>query len=112
MTPRVGDQSALDPCSEIAWHAPVRVLRLHLQGLPTLATRDRRDAREHTMREKAKQPDDPLIVESSVPALQPLSRIQQRLVRSAVEIQAEDPAALLFQHSVFCQTGLPYRDPG
>src|SRR4051812_33745720 len=64
------------------------------------------------MRETAKQPDDPLIVESGFPALQPLSRIQQRLIQSAGEIAQEDPASVLYQHTVFCQTGLPYRDPG
>ena len=37
---------------------------------------------------------------------------QQRLIRSAVEIEADDPDAILFQHTVFCQTGLPYRNPG
>jgi hypothetical protein len=64
------------------------------------------------MREKATQPDDPLIVESSVPVLQPLSRIQQRLIQSAGEIAQEDPASILYQHTVFCQTSMPYRDPG
>lgn len=49
---------------------------------------------------------------SDLPALRPLSRIEQRLVRSAVEIEAEDPDSILYQHTVFCQTGLPYRDPG
>src|SRR5215216_2633207 len=113
MTSRVGDQPALDVRSEIAWHVPARVLRLHLQGVAhSLATRDWRDAREQAMREKATQPDDPLIVESSVPTLQPLSRIQQRLIQSAGEIVAEDPEGTLFQHTVFCQTGLPYRNPG
>ena len=47
-----------------------------------------------------------------LPALTPPSRVQQRLIRSAVEIEADDPGAILFQHTVFCQTGLPYRDPG
>jgi hypothetical protein len=64
------------------------------------------------MREKATQADDPLIVESSVPVLQPLSRIQQRLIQSAGEIAQEDPASILYQHTVFCQTSMPYRDPG
>jgi Plasmid encoded RepA protein len=64
------------------------------------------------MRETARQPANPLVVENDLPALQPLSRIQGRLVRSAVEIAQEDPASALFQHSVFCQTCLPYRDPG
>jgi Plasmid encoded RepA protein len=47
-----------------------------------------------------------------LPALKPPSRVQQRLIRSAVEIEADDPDAILFQHTVFCQTGLPYRNPG
>jgi replication initiator protein len=36
-----------------------------------------------------------------------LSRVQRRLIEPRPE---EDD--LVFQHSVFCQTGLPYRDPG
>jgi hypothetical protein len=64
------------------------------------------------MRKTAMKPDELLIVESGFPALQPLSRIQQRLIQSAGEIAQEDPASVLFQHSVFCQTCLPYRDPG
>jgi hypothetical protein len=40
------------------------------------------------------------------------SRVRQRLIQSAVEIEADDPNAILFQHTVFCQTGLPYRNPG
>jgi Plasmid encoded RepA protein len=40
------------------------------------------------------------------------SRTQQRLIQSAGAIAADDPVEVLFQHSVFCQTGLPYRDPG
>ena len=31
---------------------------------------------------------------------------------SAVEIETADPASILFQHTVLCQTGMPYRDPG
>jgi Plasmid encoded RepA protein len=37
----------------------------------------------------------------------PLSRVQRRIIEHRPE---EDD--LVFQHSVFCQTGLPYRDPG
>lgn len=47
-----------------------------------------------------------------LPAIKPLSRIEQRLIQSAVAIEADDPEAILYQHTVFCQTGLPYRDPG
>jgi hypothetical protein len=49
---------------------------------------------------------------ADLPALRPLSRIEQRLIRSSVAIEADDPDAILFQHTVFCQTGLPYRNPG
>ena len=50
--------------------------------------------------------------EHVLPRIKPLSRVHRRLIRSAVEIEADDPESLLFQHTVFCQTGLPYRDPG
>ena len=56
--------------------------------------------------------DDQQSLFGELPALTPPSRIQQRLIRSAVEIEADDPDAILFQHTVFCQTGLPYRNPG
>ena len=56
--------------------------------------------------------DDQQSLFGDLPALTPPSRIQQRLIRSAVEIEADDPDAILFQHTVFCQTGLPYRNPG
>ena len=56
--------------------------------------------------------DDQQSLFGALPAMRPPSRIQQRLIRSAVEIEANDPDAILFQHTVFCQTGLPYRDPG
>lgn len=29
-----------------------------------------------------------------------------------MEIEADGPATITYQHTVFCQTGLPYRDPG
>ena len=40
--------------------------------------------------------------------LKSLSRIQNRLLAPSSDNDQE----LCFQHSVFCQTGLPYRDPG
>ena len=42
----------------------------------------------------------------------PVSPVKARLIESSVAIQADDPDTILFQHSVFCQTSLPYRDPG
>jgi hypothetical protein len=50
--------------------------------------------------------------DNDVPAIRPPSRIQQRLIQSAGEIVQEDAASILYQHTVFCQTALPYRDPG
>ena len=39
--------------------------------------------------------------------------IQQRLIAaSAANIEQPDLRSLLYQHTVFCQTSLPYRDPG
>lgn len=38
--------------------------------------------------------------------------INQRLIASSVQIAARLPDDILFQHTVFCQTVLPYRDPG
>jgi hypothetical protein len=55
---------------------------------------------------------EPVQLSNVFPKVRPLSRVQRRLIRSAVEIEADDPESLLFQHTVFCQTGLPYRDPG
>lgn len=39
----------------------------------------------------------------------PLSRVNKRLLEPCSE---HDDSEICFQHSVFCQTGLPYRDPG
>jgi hypothetical protein len=56
--------------------------------------------------------DDQQSLFGELPALPSPSHVQRRLIRSAVEIEADEPDAILFQHTVFCQTGLPYRDPG
>ncbi|MEL6445863.1 MAG: replication protein RepA [Bacteroidota bacterium] len=42
-----------------------------------------------------------------------LTPVQERLIQSAVDIvESPEPNEVLFQHSVLCQTILPYRDPG
>jgi hypothetical protein len=46
------------------------------------------------------------------PSAPALSRLKQRRIEAATAIAETDPEGLLFQHSVFCQTSLPYRDPG
>jgi hypothetical protein len=38
--------------------------------------------------------------------------VQHRLIEAAASIVENDKSELCFQHTVFCQTGLPYRDPG
>ena len=55
---------------------------------------------------------EPVQLFNVFPKVRPLSWVQRRVIRSAVEIEADDPESILFQHTVFCQTGLPYRDPG
>jgi hypothetical protein len=47
-------------------------------------------------------------LEAATKALKPLSRVQNRLLEPCPEHQPN----ICFQHSVLCQTGLPYRDPG
>ena len=39
------------------------------------------------------------------------SAIEQRLIDGA-DINPDDPKSILFQHTVLCQTRLPFRDPG
>ena len=36
----------------------------------------------------------------------------KRLLDAAALTASEAPAFILYQHTIFCQTGLPYRDPG
>lgn len=45
-------------------------------------------------------------------AVQFLSPTKRRLLRSAAEIEGENPDTILYQHTVFCQIGMPYRDLG
>lgn len=41
-----------------------------------------------------------------------LGPVKRRLIVSSAEIEADAPDSILFQHTVFCQTGMPYRNPG
>jgi hypothetical protein len=60
--------------------------------------------------------------ESDLPGLVPLSasllsvkrpsQIKCRLIRGSAELQEGDADSIVFQHSVLCQTVMPYRDPG
>jgi Plasmid encoded RepA protein len=44
--------------------------------------------------------------------LLPLTPIKQRLADGAGEIAESEPESILYQHTVLCQTGMPYRNPG
>ena len=44
-----------------------------------------------------------------LPEVKPLSRTELRIIEAAADM---DPKTLLYQHTVFCQASLPYRDPG
>ena len=43
---------------------------------------------------------------------QPLTLIKSRVINTAGRIATEERADIAYQHSILCQTGLPYRDPG
>src|SRR5512143_1832279 len=58
-------------------------------------------AREQQAREKA-----------HAEGRRPLSAVKRRMIESSVKVAATLPDEILFQHSVSCQTVLPYRDPG
>ena len=47
-------------------------------------------------------------IEAASKPFKPLTRVQNRLLEPCPEHEFE----ICFQHSVLCQTGLPYRDPG
>ena len=42
----------------------------------------------------------------------PPSRVEYRLIQGRTAVEADDPYSIVYQHTVFCQTGLPYRNPG
>lgn len=43
---------------------------------------------------------------------EPMSRVQKRLVNSCTAIDIDLPKLITYQHSIFCQVSLPYRNPG
>jgi hypothetical protein len=44
--------------------------------------------------------------------INPNGRSCRRLIKPIGEYEADSKQRLSFQHTVFCQTGLPYRNPG
>jgi hypothetical protein len=51
-------------------------------------------------------------VASALPALRPMSQTRQRLVEASTAIRDDRPSSVVYQHTVLCQTCLPYRNPG
>lgn len=47
-----------------------------------------------------------------LPAIKQLSPTNLRVLQAAISIDEEKPQSILYQHTVLCQTCLPYRDPG
>jgi hypothetical protein len=47
-----------------------------------------------------------------LPAIKKPSRIKSRLIEASNAIAEGASGEIYFQHSVFCQTSMPYRDPG
>jgi Plasmid encoded RepA protein len=48
----------------------------------------------------------------ALPKTKPLTPVQRRRLESAVAIADDPPEGITFQHTVLCQTCLPYRDQG
>jgi hypothetical protein len=44
--------------------------------------------------------------------IKPLSRVDRRLIYKGADIIENQPEDITYQHTVLCQTSLPYRDPG
>ena len=77
------------------------------------AAEEAKRAEQEAVKRAAEQ--DPAIVAALEPIkarARALSPVKRRLQESAVRVMAEPPDEIIYQHSVFCQTVLPYRDPG
>jgi Plasmid encoded RepA protein len=48
----------------------------------------------------------------ALPLAKPMTPVQRRRLDSAIAIADDPPEGITFQHTVLCQTSLPYRDPG
>ena len=49
-----------------------------------------------------KQPDKP----------KPLSKVARRAIETSIDIEMAPPELISYQHTVLCQTSLPYRNQG
>ena len=80
------------------------------------AEREAAEAAKRAEQEAAKRAagQDPAIVAALEPIkarARKVSPVKRRLIENAVRV-LEPPTEIIYQHSVFCQTVLPYRDPG
>jgi hypothetical protein len=100
-TPRVIDPDAMQRLdAEIAENARRRAEE-EANKVVEIAARERRESEAVTA---ALEP-----IKARSRALSPVKR---RVIESSVKIRGELPDEVVYQHSVFCQTVLPYRDPG
>src|SRR5512144_483087 len=51
-------------------------------------------------------------ISDTLPKIKPLTPVQRRRLESATAIADDPPEGITFQHTVLCQTSMPYRDPG
>ena len=47
-----------------------------------------------------------------MPIPTPKSKVQRRAIKASVDIQMDSPKEIAYQHTVLCQTSMPYRNPG
>ena len=47
-----------------------------------------------------------------MPIPTPKSKVQRRAIKASVDIQMDPPKEIAYQHTVLCQTSMPYRNPG
>ena len=47
-----------------------------------------------------------------IPIPTPKSKVQRRVIKASVDIQMDPPEEIAYQHTVLCQTSMPYRNPG
>jgi Plasmid encoded RepA protein len=90
-----------------------------VRQLTARANRRNQEPGEHNMTEPTN--DNPQLslgaIIASLPAVKvakktnTMSRVHRRLIEP-IETEQDNEARLSFQHTVFCQAGLPYRDPG
>lgn len=64
------------------------------------------------MDDDGQEPPLPLLLGPRLPPVKSLSQVKRRLRETAVAIDEDDPGRIVYQHTIICQTCLPYKDPG